>query len=41
MVQDISIKTFKKEIYSKINNLEGIFGVIKRKFLGIYKSKST
>ena len=34
-------KTFKKEIYSRRNNVESIFSVIKRKYSGINKSKST
>ena len=37
----LSIKTFKKEIYSRRNNVESIFSVIKRKYSGINKSKST
>ena len=32
---------FKKEIYSKRNNEESIFSIIKRKFSGINKSKTT
>ena len=37
----LSQKIFKKEIYSKKNNVKSIFSVIKRKFGGINKSKST
>ena len=37
----LSIKTFKKEICSRRNNVESIFSVIKRKCSGIIKSKST
>ena len=37
----LSIKTFKKEIYSRRNNVESVFSVIKRKYSGINKSKST
>ena len=37
----LSQKIFKKEIYSRRNNVESIFSVIKRKFGGINKSKST
>jgi transposase len=37
----LSMKTFKKEIYSRRNNVESVFSVIKRKYSGINKSKST
>lgn len=37
----LSIKIFKKEIYSRRNNVESVFSVIKRKYSGINKSKST
>ena len=37
----LSIKTFKKEIFSRRNNVESIFSVIKRKCSGINKNKST
>lgn len=37
----LSQKTFKKEIYSRRNNVESVFSVIKRRFSGINKSKST
>ena len=35
------MQTFKKEIYYKRNNVKSVFGVIKRKYLGVNKSKST
>ena len=37
----LSIQTFKKEIYSRRNNVESVFSVIKRKYSGVNKSKST
>ena len=37
----LSMQTFKKEIYSKRNNVESVFSVIKRKYSGVNKSKST
>ena len=37
----LSIKTFKKEICSRRNNVKSVFSVIKRKYSGINKSKST
>jgi len=37
----LSQKTFKKEVCSRKNNVEIVFNVIKRKFDGINKSKST
>ena len=37
----LSQKTFNKEIYSLRNNVESVFGVIKRKLNGNNKSKST
>ena len=37
----LSIKTFKKEIYSRRNNVESVFSVIKREYSGINRSKST
>ena len=37
----LSIKKKKKEIYSRRSNVESIFSVIKRKYSGINKSKST
>ena len=36
----LSKKIFKKEIYSRRNNVESVFSVIKRKFSGINRSKS-
>ena len=36
-----SIRKFKKEIYNKRSHVEGVFSVIKRKFGGINKSRST
>ena len=37
----LSLKTFDEEIYSRRNNVESIFSVIKRKFSGTNKSKHT
>ena len=37
----LSIKKKKKEIYSRRNNVESVFSVIKRKYSGVNKSKST
>ena len=37
----LSIQTFEKEIYSRRNNVESVFSVIKRKYSGVNKSKST
>ena len=36
-----SQKTFQKEIYNRRGNVENVFSVIKRKFSGINKSKTT
>ncbi|WP_331280286.1 transposase [Methanobrevibacter oralis] len=35
------MKTFDKKIYSRRNNVESVFSVIKRKFSGTNKSKHT
>ncbi|WP_248845824.1 hypothetical protein [Methanobrevibacter oralis] len=35
----LNIKTFDKKIYSRRNNVESVFSVIKRKFSGTNKSK--